>query len=344
MRVLQHGFAATTPSVGLEPGKWGDVKLHGQFLIDLEFLLRYGPRSGTASCVMCKSPPYLLELAHQFPWIHFYVFEHTAKPDEYDPANPEMVCSTPSTVQVHAGTPASVERPIKPVFCPQVEFNRTTSGMQFTKEMARTMGERSGRERESLLMICHDQDPIRQLVLHALMRPSHSLLDLNGTIPVDYLDGEIILPLFLPNNKIFACLVASQHAKCKTYDPELYLGEMGASMRLRAPSLHTDPRPRLLSGHHAGLGGLRRVQQGHDRGGVRAQHPCLPRMLSRHPQDGAPGHDRPPMGVESLVDVRLAVAPHDRRQELPVLHGEAGDAVRGALVIKENPRLRRPAV
>lgn len=213
LRVLQHGFAATTPSVGLEPGKWDDVGLHGQFLLDLEFLLRYGPRSGTASCIVCKSPPYLLELAHQFPWIHFYVFEH--KPikkseEEYDPAQPELVCSAPLTVQV--------------------EYNRTTSGMEFTKEMARTMGDRSGRERESLLMICHGLDPIRQLALHVLMRPSHSLLDVNGVIPADYLDGEIILPLFLPNNKIFTCLVVPQQAQCKTYDPELYLGEIGARL------------------------------------------------------------------------------------------------------------------
>ena len=209
LRVLQHGLAATTPSVGLEPGNWGDVKQHGQFLIDLEFLLRYGPRSGTASCVVCKSPPYLLELAHQFPWIHFYVFEHKAKPsqEEYDPAAPNIVCSAPLTVQV--------------------EFNRTTSGMEFTKEMARSMGDRSVRDRESLLMICHGQDSVRQLALHVLMRPSHSLLDVNGLIPADYLDGELVLPLFLPNNKIFACLVAKQHAKCKTYDAALYLGEIG---------------------------------------------------------------------------------------------------------------------
>ena len=100
MRVLQHGFAATTPSVGLEPGKWGDVSLHGQFLMDLEFLLRFCPRSGTASCVYCRSPPYLQEIAQQVPWIHFYVFEHKHKPAEYDPAQPDLACSAPLTVQV----------------------------------------------------------------------------------------------------------------------------------------------------------------------------------------------------------------------------------------------------
>ena len=89
------------------------------------------------------------------------------------------------------------------------------------------MGERSGRDRESLLMVCHGVDPVRQLALHVLMRPSYSFLDICGPIPVDYLDGELILPLYLPNNKVFACLVAHQHALCKTYNPEVYLGEIG---------------------------------------------------------------------------------------------------------------------
>jgi hypothetical protein len=212
LRVLQHGFFGTTPSVGLEPGQWGDVGQHGQFLLDLEFLLRYTPHSGTASCVYCSSPPYLAEIAQQFPWIHFYVFDHKPKAavdGEYDPAEPALVCATPPTVQV--------------------EYNRTMSCMPFTKDMARTMGERGAREREGLLMICHGQDSVRQLSLHVLMRPNFSLLDVCGLVPLDYLDGELILPLFLPNNKIFAGLVASQHAKCKTYAPDIYLQEIGTA-------------------------------------------------------------------------------------------------------------------
>lgn len=100
LRVLQHGFAGTTESVGLEAGKWSDVAVHGQFLLDLEFLLRCAPASGTASCVYCKSPPYLREIALQFPWIHFYVFEHAHPVPEYDPAQPAMACAAPLTVQV----------------------------------------------------------------------------------------------------------------------------------------------------------------------------------------------------------------------------------------------------
>ena len=215
LRVLQHGFAGTTESVGLEPGAWKDVERHGQFLIDLEFLLRYGPRSGTASCMYCKSPPYLNEIASQFPWIHFYVFEHQTKGsvEDYDPAQPELVCSTPLTVQV--------------------EYNKTMSSLEFTKDMARTMGERGGRD--SLLMICHGQDSVRQLALHVLMRPTYSLLDVCGVIPVDYLEGELVLPVHIPNNKIFTCLVAHQSARCKAYDPAVYLGEIG---KTHAPSPH----------------------------------------------------------------------------------------------------------
>lgn len=105
VRTLQHGFFGTTQSVGLEAGTWDDVSPHGQFLIDLEFLLRYSPRSGTASCVYCKSPRYLKEIAQQFPWIHFYVFEHKPEEPDYDPAQPGIVCSSPFTVQVRLSPP-----------------------------------------------------------------------------------------------------------------------------------------------------------------------------------------------------------------------------------------------
>jgi hypothetical protein len=59
------------------------------------------------------------------------------------------------------------------------------------------------------------------------MRPCYSFLDVCGTIPVDYLDGELMLPIYIPNNKVFLGLVASQHAKCKAYDPETFIGEIG---------------------------------------------------------------------------------------------------------------------
>jgi hypothetical protein len=207
LRVLQHGLAGTTPSVGLEPGNWADVSAQGQFLMDLEFLMRYGPKSGTASCVYCKSPAYLGQIAQHFPWIHFYVFEHKPPPPVYDPEQPAFVSAVPPTVQV--------------------DFNKTTSGMEFTKQMARTLGDRSAKERESLFLICHGQDPIRQLCLHALMRPHYSFLDICGIIPADYLDGDLILPIYVQNNKIFLGLVAHQQAKSKAYNPAVMLEEIG---------------------------------------------------------------------------------------------------------------------
>jgi hypothetical protein len=125
------------------------------------------------------------------------------------------------------------------------------SAQEFTKEMARTMGERCAREREGLLMICHGLDTVRQLVLqvpsplfpavHArvtgpalqvLMRPSYALLDVCGVIPVDYLEGDLILPLYLPNNKIYVGLVARQDARSREYDPAVFVGEIGAPVCL----------------------------------------------------------------------------------------------------------------
>jgi len=205
MRVLQHGFAATTEDTGLEPGRWHDVCTHGQFLIDVEFLTRCSPRSGTASCIYCKSPQYLSEIAPLFPWIHFYTYEHRFQQPEYDPCQPELT---------HASQPSV-----------QIDYNRTMSTTEFTKDMARSMGQRP--DRDSLLMICHGQDAVRQLALHVLTQPAYTLMDICGVIPVDYLDGELILPINLPNNKIFACLVAQQSARCKTYDPCTYKAEIG---------------------------------------------------------------------------------------------------------------------
>ena len=205
IRTLRHGSFGTTQSVGLEPGAWTDVSAQGQFLIDLEFLVQHGPPSGTGSCVYCKHPSYLSEIAAQFPWIHFFVFDHKpAEGSDYDPEQPLIM---------QAAT--------------RVEANTTVTTMEFTKDMARTMGERGERERESLLMISHGQDPMRQLALHVLMRPHYSLLDICGTIPTEYLDGELILPMFIPNNKVFVALAVHQHAKCKAYDRDTFTGEMG---------------------------------------------------------------------------------------------------------------------
>ena len=179
-----------------------------RFLVDTEFLMRYAPPWGVA-CVYCKSPPYLELLAAQFPWIHFYVYEHTQRTmADYDPAAPALLSECPISLETR--------------------LNMTMSPLELTKQDARTMGDRSMTAgAQTLLMICHGEGSVRQLALHALIRPSHSLMDISGIIPVDYLEGELVLPLFISNNKIFMLLVASQECRARQYDPVLYENEIG---------------------------------------------------------------------------------------------------------------------
>ncbi len=205
-RVLQHGFAPTTENYGLEPGQWADLPIHGQFLIDLEFLMRYtSPLSG-ASCIYCQSPPYLKEIAGHFPWVHFYAYNHREHPPDethdYDPYRPEISAMTV-----------------------QVLGNMTVAAYEFTNSIARRLGENSGYT--TRVMICHALGSTRQLSLHTLLRPCFSLLDVDGLIPADYPEGEIILPMFIENNKIFTSLVVAQHAKCREYNQAVFQEEIG---------------------------------------------------------------------------------------------------------------------
>ena len=224
LRLLRHGAAGCTEQCNLRMGAWADVSTQGQFLLDLEFLLNCSPASGTASCVYCRSPPYLHEIAQQFPWIHFFAYEHVFETPEYDPAQPSLVSSAPPTVQV--------------------DFNKTVCVQEFSKDMARAMGERGQRERESLLLICHGIDSVRQLALQVLMRPQHALLDIAGSIPSEYLDGDIVLPVYLPGDVLFACMTVKANAKGRSYDSNTYMHEIGAffllacnAMLLFKPSL-----------------------------------------------------------------------------------------------------------
>lgn len=212
LRYLRHGFAGATDTCDLVPGTWTDVTPQGQFLLDMEFLLKCTPSSGTASCVYCKSPSYLHSISQHFPWIHFYAYEHAFPSPEYDPAAPGITCSAP--ISVH------------------IDFNRTTSASPITKDMARTLGDRAAKERESLLLICHDMDPIRQLAMQVLMRPQHALLDVAGVIPTDYLDGDIVLPMFMPQGRLFACLQVRMNARSQTYKTETYMREMAFFQRV----------------------------------------------------------------------------------------------------------------
>lgn len=211
----------------MEPGAWEDMSVQARFLVDLEFLTRYAPPWGVA-CLYCKAPAYLTHLAAQFPWIHFYGYEHASP--EYDPAAPAVFASE---------APITLE----------TRLNMTLSPLEFTKEDARMMGARSmAAGAQTLLMICHGAGSVRQLALHALVQPTHSLLDVSGVIPFDYLEGELILPLFIPNNKIFALLVASQACRAVQYEPDTYENEIGerrclvCTMYATRPTQNTDKK------------------------------------------------------------------------------------------------------
>ena len=95
---------------------------------------------------------------------------------------------------------------------------------EYTKDMAKTMGEN---RHSSRTLICHGVDQLRQLALHAHLKPNFSLMDICGVIPSDYLEGEILLPIFIPINKIFTSLVVWQGARWGSYDPDIFKDEIG---------------------------------------------------------------------------------------------------------------------
>jgi hypothetical protein len=218
VRILQHGFAPVTDGTcGLETGAWSDMPMHAQFLIDLEFLMRYTSPPTGASCFYCKSPSYLQEIASYFPWIHFYAYQHQERqasssaddeePPEYDPAQPQLVTPVPPSVTV--------------------QDNRTTATCEFTQEIASRLSQ--FQSNANRVMICHGVGSTKQICLHTGLRPSFSLMDIEGLIPPDYLEGEILLPVFIPNHKMFVSLVVSQQAECRRYDQSTFINEIGPS-------------------------------------------------------------------------------------------------------------------
>ena len=230
-RVLAHQQAPTSqplpPGMLESPGMWADVSPQGQFLLDLEFLTRNTspPPQKTKptvtadmACVYTKCPTYLKEISQQFPWVHFFAFScpvswqtPAAVTGEYDPAQPELVTET----------------------CPslQTEHNRTTSPYEFSKDSAITLSRTKEQDpaRHRLVMICHGETAVRQMVLHALVRADFSLLDICGPVAEEYLDGELVLPVMLPWNKMFALMVANRECKGRVYNPNTFAEEMGES-------------------------------------------------------------------------------------------------------------------
>lgn len=207
----------------MDPGTWNDIDEQGQFLLDAEFLSRHThPGEGrvrptiTAStaCVYTQSPVYLREIAAQFPWVHFYAFRHAEPESEYDPAQPALVsASTGPTIQT--------------------DRNKTTSTLDFTKESAvalsRVKEDNSGTH--TAVLICHGESLVQQLIYHVLMRSDHSMLDIQGVIPEEYLDGDIVLPIHISQNKSFTCMAAHGTCRTTTYNPPLYIEEIRKSER-----------------------------------------------------------------------------------------------------------------
>jgi hypothetical protein len=207
----------------MEPGYWNDISEQGQFLLEMEFLTRHMPPAqnrtkptvvAEMACVYTQSPPYLVQIAQQFPWIHFYAFQHMATTqggDEYDPAQPDLVRATYPSLQT--------------------ELNRTTSPFEFSKDSAITLSrvKEDRPDQRRLVMICHGETPTRQLVLHSFLRADFSLIDVSGSIPDEYLAGDMVMPIFLPQNKILVLLVVNHECKGSTYEPSLFKDEIGKS-------------------------------------------------------------------------------------------------------------------
>lgn len=231
-RVLAHANAPTTntlpPGMLERPGQWSDVPPQGQFLLDMEFLTRHArphPQKtrptvvADIACVYTRCPTYLVEISQQFPWIHFFAFNCplswdmtgvcAAESEEYNPNQPAMDMGVyPSQ---------------------QTQHNRTTTPYEFSNESAITLSKTKDQdpERHRLVMICHGETSVRQMVLHVLVRADFSLLDLCGPIPEEYLDGELIFPMMLPLNKMFALLAVTNECKGRQYNTAVYTEEMG---------------------------------------------------------------------------------------------------------------------
>lgn len=225
----------------MEPGRWTDIQEQGQFLLELEFLTRHThpePRDKTkptviaeSACVYTTSPPYLVEIARQFPWVHFFAFQHVfavvsggsdAGGSEYDPAQP-----------------SALVRITGPSY--QTEHNRTMSVDPIDKESITTLSrvKEDKPAHRGLVLICHGETPTRQLMLHSALRADHSMLDVCGAISQEYAAGELVLPVQIPQNKVFTSLVVSLAAEARapcskvaTYDPEGYMDELCKSSRV----------------------------------------------------------------------------------------------------------------
>jgi hypothetical protein len=230
-RTLLHGEAPSCTGASLSPASFAtDVDVRGQFLIDLEFLSRYTLQNFV--CVYAKEPGYLKHLARLFPWVHFHAYE-AGMAGTYDPDHWAMVSALTA----------------------ETSGNVTRWGQPLSKDVAMIYG---GRERaQSLVVVCHGQTLEQQLVTHALSKAQASLFDV-GDMPDNYIEGELLLPLFAPHDRFLVHLVAKMYGRATVYDPALMREELGfVQAVLRATEAHDlECKDLILTSYAQRFGGL----------------------------------------------------------------------------------------
>jgi hypothetical protein len=190
-RILRHGQEGCVLNASMEAGL--PVPLRGGALLEIEFLTRF-TRGGPGCCFYTVKPPHIALMASLFPTLQFFVFD-----TEYDPDRAD----------------------IKELLV--TERNVTTSNCPFNKYTARLLGNRD--PRELLFMISTTESPTVKLLYHALARPDFSLFRIDD-IPVDYLQGEFMYPLYTRPNSSTVYLMAEKSAKATVYEPSLLTQEI----------------------------------------------------------------------------------------------------------------------
>lgn len=164
------------------------ASVRGQVLMEVEFLLRHGGQSPT--CVYTQAHEGVRLVAQLFPDVTFVGY---GREEEYDPSAPGI-------------------------------SNLTLRGEEFTSNSGREWGMREGSH--NVVMVCgQGEKPLRQLIHHALVRPSFSLLALSD-VPDDFLSGELRLPIYTSFASPLVYLVAPGHACGRLYYPAHLLDEL----------------------------------------------------------------------------------------------------------------------
>jgi hypothetical protein len=189
-----------------EGGPGGRAHPRGQALVEIELLTRllFDTRHAGRvrwTCVYPAYPPHLPLMCRLFPSVRFYAY---GAPDgaggEYDPERP-----------------AERPPPYRPADC---DANVTAVCQAFDSETARLLGGRARSWEDRLCLLLTDRlTATRQLLYHSLVKPSYSLLSLTGTVPEEYLSGELYFPIYSCAGSDLVHLVAPGNACARLYYP-----------------------------------------------------------------------------------------------------------------------------